>query len=253
MLVDFYLIIMTSASLKKIFGSVIAVLTGAVFIFSGATKLMPVEAFEISLVDIGFASFQTAPFLARLMIGLEFTIGFLLIFHFRLKRFTIPFAAMLLVVFTIYILYLLKTYGNRGNCGCFGTVVLFTPLEGLIKNMVLFVMLWVVYQWACAFEFKYKWLAAVFGAIILLGLPFLINQIGYPFSRQPISEFKQFNIDTAVLYKDIKNIDATIDITRGKHIVAFMSAACPHCRLAAKKLVVFKKQSPDLPVIFCTL
>jgi len=241
---------MTSAKLKKIFASVIAILAAAVFIFSGATKLMPVEVFEISLVDIGFASFQTAPFLARAMIGLEFTLGFLLLFHFRLRQFTIPFAAALLLVFTIYILYLLKVYGNRGSCGCFGTVVQFTPLEGLAKNIGLFVMLWIIYQWAYNFEFKYKWLAAVFGAVILLVLPFIINPIGYPFSKQPISEFKQFSIDSAILYKDIKNVDTTIDITRGKHIVAFMSAACPHCRLAAKKLMVFKKQLPDLPVVF---
>jgi hypothetical protein len=241
---------MNFATLKKVFGSVIAVLAGAVFIFSGATKLMPVEAFEISLVDIGFASFYTAPVLARLLIGLEFAVGFLLIFHFWLRKITVPLAAGLLVIFTIYILYLLKTYGNRGNCGCFGTVVQFTPLEGVIKNIVLFIMLWIAYQWAFALEFKYKWIAALAGSIILLALPFFLNQIGYPFSKQPMAEFKHFSIDTSILYKDIAKIDTATDITHGKHFVAFMSATCPHCRLAAKKLMVFKKQSPTLPLVF---
>jgi hypothetical protein len=55
---------------------------------------------------------------------------------------------------------------------------------------------------------------------------------------------------TTILYKVVDKIDTIIDITRGKHIVVFLSASCPHCRLAAKKLLVFKKQSPDFPLIF---
>jgi len=241
---------MTPATVKKILGSLMAVLAGGIFIFSGATKLMPVEAFEISLVDIGFSSFALAPYMARLIIGLEFTLGFLLIFHFRLRKVTIPLAAGLLVIFTIYILYLLKTYGNRGSCGCFGTVVEITPLEGLVKNFALFAILGVAYFWASPFEFPYKWLAAIFGAVILLVLPFLINQVGFPFQKQPMSGFKHFAIDTAVLYKDIPHTNSFTDITAGKHIVAFMSPTCPHCRLAAKKLLVYKKQEPGFPLIF---
>jgi hypothetical protein len=169
---------MNTAILKKILGSVFAVLAGGVFIFSAATKLMPIEAFEISLADIGFFSFNTAPFFARLLIGTEFAIGFLLIFHFRLRSVTIPIAGILIGIFTIYIGYLLKTYGNRGSCGCFGTVVEFTPAEGIAKKFALLAALWVAYKWAPALEFRFKWVVALVAAIVLVVLPYVINPMG---------------------------------------------------------------------------
>ena len=56
---------------------------GLVFIYSGYTKLYPIEPFEFTFVDLGIAGWKSAPFIARFMIGLEFLIGFLLIGSFN--------------------------------------------------------------------------------------------------------------------------------------------------------------------------
>ena len=243
--------VMNSATIKQVFASNITLLVAGVFVFSAITKLMPIEAFEVSLVDIGFANFTLAPIMARLLIGLEFVIAFLLIFHYKLRRVTIPIAAALLVLFTIYIGYLLKVYGNRGSCGCFGTVVQFTPLEGLIKNVVLLLMLGISFLWAPAMEFKQKSFIAAFGTVMLMIVPFVVNPMGNPFKVTPLSEYKRFPIDTATLYHNtVEPRIAATDITKGKHVVAFLSSTCEHCRLAAKKLMVFKKQMPSLPMVF---
>lgn len=211
---------------------------------------MPVEAFEISLVDIGVATWHTTAIETRLLIGLEFAIGFLLIFLYRLRKVAVPIAASLLVFFTVYLLFLIKTYGNQGSCGCFGTVIEITPLEGIAKNIVLLFLLAVIYLLASDFHFKYKKPLAIAGVSILFILPFILNWPVYPFAKVPMNEYKHFALDTSLVYGTNTAIPDGYDITKGKHIVAFFSATCPHCRLAAKKLTVMKKQEPGMPLIF---
>ena len=41
-----------------------------------------------------------------------------------------------------------------------------------------------------------------------------------------------------------------IDLSKGKYVVAFMSLTCTHCRVAAKKFRLIKKNNPDLPIYF---
>jgi hypothetical protein len=230
---------MGAISFKNVICALLSLICGAVFIFSAATKLMPVEAFEITLVDIGVANWHTAPFIARLMIGLEFATGFLLIFLFRLKRFTIPFAALLIAVFTVYLIYVIKVYGNKGNCGCFGAVIEISPLEGIAKNIVLLILLALIWFLATPFEFRFKLPLAAIGVLVLMILPFILNPMGYPFVKKPISEFKHFKLRPVIP-----------EMTKGKQIVALFSATCPHCRLAAKKLTVIEKQHPEIPMLF---
>ena len=65
---------------KRISGSILSLGLGLIFIYSGYTKLYPViETFEFTFIDIGVANWYTAPLIARLLIGLEFFIGLLLI------------------------------------------------------------------------------------------------------------------------------------------------------------------------------
>jgi len=71
---------------KKIILGLLCVLMSAVFIFSGYTKLYPIEPFEYTFVDLGFINWQIAPFIARILIGLEFFIGILLLLNLGLRK-----------------------------------------------------------------------------------------------------------------------------------------------------------------------
>ena len=75
---------------------------GAVFIFSGYTKLNPIEPFEFTFVDLGFINWKIAPFIARLMIGAEFLIGTLLILNLNLRKTTYKLGIGILIFFSIY-------------------------------------------------------------------------------------------------------------------------------------------------------
>ena len=99
---------------------------GAVFIYSGWTKMFPIEPFEYTFVDLGFINWQVAPFIARVLIGFEFLIGVFLLFNINLKL-TYKIAIGTLVVFCIYLVLLIIIVGNKGNCGCFGDTIKMTP------------------------------------------------------------------------------------------------------------------------------
>lgn len=211
---------------------------------------MPVESFEISLVDIGIANWQTAPAVARLLIGFEFVIGFLFLFLFRLRKVTIPIAAVLLNIFTVYLLLLINAYGNKGNCGCFGELITLTPLQGILKNILLLLLMGFTYRWASDFEFRFKWLPAVIGVVAFIILPFILNPMGFPFTKKSIDEYKPFHLNVNLVSQSTMDTALLHDLMKGKHIVSFLSSVCPHCRIAAKKLAVIHKKNASLPIIF---
>src|ERR1700749_2558133 len=101
--------------IKKILLGLLCVLMGAVFIFSGYTKLYPIEPFEYTFVDIGVINWQLAPFVARILIGLEFLIGIILILNVNLKKLGYKLGISILVIFCIYLILLMFLSGNKGN------------------------------------------------------------------------------------------------------------------------------------------
>jgi len=131
--------------MKKILSILLSISIGLLFIFSAITKLIPMEPFEYQFVDIGVASWKTAPYIARIFIGIEFFIGFLLILNIALKKFTLKVSIAFLVFLTGYLIYKIIIDGNAGSCGCFGEALPMSPLEGIIKNVILIVCCIVCY------------------------------------------------------------------------------------------------------------
>lgn len=128
--------------------------TTLLFVFSAVAKLYPIEAFEKQLVDLGFASWNTAPFLSRGIIGFEAFLGLAFLQKNYLRSFFIPATAALLVVFCVHLGYTIFSTGNSGNCGCFGQLIKMTPLEALIKNIVTLGMLGYLYTLTKNYERK---------------------------------------------------------------------------------------------------
>lgn len=223
---------------------------GLLFIYSGWAKLEPIEPFEFTFVDLGIGGWRMAPFIARFMIGLEFFIGFLLIFGLFMKRFTIKLTVISLIVFCIYLIFIIINTGNNGNCGCFGVRITMTPLEALIKNVITLVACWFIYKYYNGFNFGKvgKWL---FGALFITGfaLPHILNYVDLDYSSAYLTKKEDhFKLELDSLYKDAKKNIPPTSLSKGKHIIAFMSMSCPHCRIAAKKLRIMKEKNPTLPI-----
>jgi hypothetical protein len=239
---------------KTILSIVICVGLGLIFLYSGYSKLLPViETFEFTFVDIGIGNWYTAPIIARALIGLELFIGVLLIANYNLKNFTLKLAIGVLFFFIVYLILQLVFAGNSGNCGCFGEHFPMTPLEAIFKNiaMIGFALfpLFLFKGW----KIKYNKLLLVIVGIICLSMPFVINPINFGYSSNNLEEKVNYPLELNLLYapEDSAKVEIPkIDLRKGKHVVAFMSLTCAHCRIAGKKFRLIKKDNPALPIYF---
>src|ERR1035437_2033460 len=123
------------SKISCVIGIVLRILCGALFLFSGYSKLFPVEFFEYQLVGDHLANWTSAAFLARFIIGLEFFLGFALLLTFDYKNSIVKTAGLLTILFTLYLVILLFVKGNEANCNCFGQYIKMSVTESLVKNV----------------------------------------------------------------------------------------------------------------------
>jgi methylamine utilization protein MauE len=232
----------------KVFAVVLSVACGAVFLLSAYTKLFPIEPFEYTFVELGITNWKCSVFIARFFIGFEFACGGLLILNFWLKRFTIPLVAFTLVAFIGYLIMQILHYGNSGNCGCFGTAFVFTPLQGIIKNIALLTAALFIYIFHPNFSFRFMKPITIVLVIVAFVLPFILNPYDYDAALKNYSGELNYKIDLDNLYNNPEVPSPKAELRNGKWIIAFMSLTCPHCRIAAKKLHIMKLRNPNLPI-----
>ena len=240
--------------LKRIIAIKLSIIVGSIFIYSGYTKLFPViETFEFTFVELGIANWYTAPFIARLFLGLEFFVGCLLILNYQLKKITIPITIILLSFFTIYLIIQIFVSGNNGNCGCFGEHLKMTPLQAIIKNAIMFGLLFIVYFIYEGWKIKYNSLLLSFVGVTLILTPFIINPIDYNYTSNNLDEKVNYPLALNLLFQpeDSSKVEIPkVDIRKGNHVVAFLSLKCPHCKIAAKKFRLIKKNNPQISIYF---
>lgn len=242
----------------KIFKRILAVLVscclGLVFAYSGYSKLLPlVETFEFSFVDIGVANWHSAPIIARVLIGFEFLLGFLLIINYNLKKFTLPLTIGLLIFFSVYLTLQIVISGNSGNCGCFGDHLKMTPLQAIIKNGLMIVAALIVYFLYGGWQFKFNKLFLSLVSLTALAIPFVLNPVDYSYTSNNLDEKVNYPLELSLLYQPEDSSKVEIpktELRKGKHVLAFVSLTCSHCRVAAKKFRLIKKNNPLLPIYF---
>ena len=237
--------------IKTISLSLLCILLGAVFIFSGYTKLYPIEPFEYTFVDIGIVNWQLAPFISRLLIGLEFLIGALLVLNVNLKKFTYKIGIAVLLVFCVYLVLLIFFSGNKGNCGCFGSTIVMTPLQALIKNIIMLALFAVLYKFHKGWELKdKKKYVLVLPVLAAFAFPFILNPVELNYSEAYLNKPENnFKLELDSLYSSAKPAPPHT-LSQGKHIIAFLSLTCKHCKIAANKMRVIHKRNPEIPFYF---
>ena len=117
------------------------------FLLSAVAKLYPSPYFAIStfevkqLYPLGFSG-DVAPFFSRILIGIEFALGILILQKHYLRKLVIPSTLLMLAVFTTHLsIETFQNGGNTGNCGCFGSLLPMTPIEAILKNVVAMILL----------------------------------------------------------------------------------------------------------------
>lgn len=234
-----------------IFLFLINVLIGLVFLYSAYSKLYPIEPFELTFVEMKVANWVTAPFIARLFISIEFFIGCMLISNLHVRFFS-KMAIGILFLFSMYLIGIIFVHGNKGNCGCFGTHLFMTPLQALLKNILIMFFLWLVSAYHRGFQWskRFYWVVMTL-ALVSLILPHILSYVEWSYSEQYLTQKEnkyKLGLDTLIKYARIHKPPSSIK--EGKHIIAFMSLTCPHCRIAAKKMRLMKENNPQLPFYF---
>lgn len=215
---------------------ILRIVVGLVFILSGLAKLFPIEPFEIIFVDLGVSNWLLAPFIARFIIAFEIFLGLSIVFNNWIKNIIYYVALYSLGLFTAYLIYLLITKGNNVDCGCFGSFLALTPIESIIKNIVLIILLLIIKRRYHTYGIL-KWLPILFLAVAFTST-FLLNRVGLQ-NAQAIELNEQVDYsEFPTLYQNSEKID----FTEGKKIVVFLSVSCEHCKSAAHKLAYLKSQ-----------
>jgi hypothetical protein len=239
---------MQTGKVKKIAAIVALILCGLLFGASAYLKLFPIEPFEYLLVDTGFISWKLAPILARFIIGAEFALGLMLVSLFELRKVTIKATIGFLAFFIVYLVIQIIRTGNSGSCGCMGEAISITPLEGIIKNLVMIGLLVFSYKALDSnFHFRFKRVIIIVLSLGLVGLPYLLNPLTPNSVMVSDKDAVGYKVPLEILYNTPPNTPPATDLTQGKHVIAFFSLTCPHCRIAAKKMHSLYLRNPKLP------
>lgn len=259
------------------------ILISVLFIISAISKCLSPEGkdvivhFERQLVDLKICDWCIAPYLARFIIALEAAIGIAILIPHFLKSVTIPGTILLLLAFIIHLFMVINTYGNKGNCGCFGEWIKMTPLEAVLKNVLTIFILIAIYlfvdQNPKGQNKLYFHIIAFLAFSLLMFSYFTItpctksNAVAAPAiqdtivvedSAVPVAVVKKDSVirekkkDTVKEEKQpLKKVSKftnynlfsgnKIDLNKGKKILCFFDPDCDHCMASAKQLFALQK------------
>ncbi|WP_162128530.1 MauE/DoxX family redox-associated membrane protein [Flavobacterium phycosphaerae] len=270
----------------------IRIIISFLFLLSAVAKLYPSPYFAISTFEVkqlypmGFSE-GFAPYFSRILIGIEFALGFLILQKNFLRSIIIPATILLLAVFTTHLtIVTIQDGGNSGNCGCFGSLLPMTPIEAIIKNVVAIILLiWLFIIMPKSSEKKDNfWILSTVTLASILALFMLapIQPMESQFSVSTPEETTTIDttaVDTTktaperiVTINDtlkkgddvMAKIKAVIDepekhksgyaqyfsnIDKGRKTLCFFVPGCDHCREAAKELTEMRKTIKNFPEV----
>ncbi len=134
----------------KIFVTIVRILTGLLFIFSGLVKAIDPKGLAYKMQEF-FEAWGNANFMpglmrslenyqlsfAVIMITVEVVLGVALLIGFR-KKITVWLLLLLMLFFTFLTSYVLFT-GKIKACGCFGDCIPLTPIQTFTKDIILLI------------------------------------------------------------------------------------------------------------------
>ncbi len=218
------------------------IIVGLVFILSAILKIYPTEPFEFILIESGFADWDSVQYISRIIIGSELAIGTFLLLGIK-PHLTRKIGIGVILLFSLNLFLQLNSQPEQ-NCGCMGEYISLTPMEALIKNVILLALLYFmlpIKYIKLNVLHKYSWILIV----ISLALPFILYPPDLYSTPPPMNGemlFEASNAEIAPLINEVSN---------EKSIVCFFSMGCKFCKLTARKLSVIDDQfDADLPIYF---
>jgi thiol-disulfide isomerase/thioredoxin len=265
-------------SVKRALPWTIRIIVSFLFLLSAVAKLYPSPYFALSTFEVkqlypmGFSE-DLAAYFSRTLIGIELSLGILLLLPYYLKRMVIPATALMLLIFIAHLTIEILTVGNTGNCGCFGSLMPMTPLQAVIKNIFSVGLLAVLFRMQKTAD-KKQFLPILNVVLASVLIVFVLGMKKSSGKSKPMAS--NIEIDSSVNNAE-ESIDSVKDLTvedtlkvlvnpgpkkkksgfasifpkidEGKKILCFFAPDCDHCRATGKLLTKLKKENKDFPKI----
>jgi len=263
---------------------IIRLVIALLFIVSAVAKLYPSPYFAIStfevkqLYPLGFSE-SIAPYFSRILIGIEFALGFAILIKDYLKKITIPATILLLFVFIVHLSYTTFSSGNAGNCGCFGELIPMTPVEAILKNVIAIALLIWLYKLLPSDQNSnfFALLALFLGCVLALFMvaPMQNKTTIAPQNTILPNELVAIPVDSTVTLTPSELVekvpDPTVEtvkkiiapplkksgfanffpkIDQDKKILCFFAPGCEHCQETAKELTELKRKDAAFPEVY---
>ena len=213
---------------KKLVIKLLRIILSIVFIFSAISKMFAPGLFEITILDQGIIETrEIAAYFGRILIAMELFLGVALLQSNYLKRIVLPATLLTLSGFTILLLFS-HFAGDSNNCGCFGETLKMSPLEAIIKNIVLIII------GIFVFRSSEKKADKLYIPIVIL-----IISIGFVFAVTPIKYYEDLVFSK---YIDFEN-EGRVDLTDGDKLVAVFFIDCEHCMETANDIIALENET----------
>ena len=222
---------------KTIIRWTLRILVAAVFVLSAVSKIVGLGQFELYIFSFGFFPLELCFLLARLCIGAELVLALFTLcgwFPRTLRLLT----SGILIVFSLFLCYS-ALIGRDDNCQCFGQLVDLDPMQSLLKNAVLLVLVLLYYKFVTPKPrmSKRKLILPFVLAALMMVIPF----IDYGFIK-----YQDFNKDNFAAAIAPGGQMRQHGIGEERRVVAFVMPGCRFCH-AAKQIINTAVEQDNLP------
>ena len=130
----------------QIGATILKYLLGAFFIFSALSKFVEIDLLNIYIFSFNILSLNLSIAIGWILVSVELVLGVALLSN-KYHRWVCVGNLLLLICFTLFLVFA-QILGRTDNCHCMGDLFPFTPVQSMLKNAVLIVLLLFVWKYA---------------------------------------------------------------------------------------------------------
>lgn len=229
----------------KLIKDILRIGIGSVFIIAAILKLISIDEFELYIYSFGILNFLVTSFFSRLLIAGEIILGFLLIFKIYYK-FTWCATMTIQMLFTLFLTYT-AIFRNDANCHCFGNLIELSPIESIVKNLVIIGLLFLDYgQLTIGDRHRPKLTLLILTCTLLIVFvispPDTIYKMIYSTEKE-ISTIDLYNAQLTMYNEQgADTTKFTFEDVISPQLIVIVSSSCKYCHLGVKKLSMMMKR-----------
>ena len=228
---------------------VLRILLSALFLVSGVAKLLAVDDFELYIFSYGLLSLNVSYVAARLCIVAELLLALFIALGWW-RRWVNLAAFLLLILFSLFLGYA-ALIGRTDSCQCLGRLADLNPLQSLLKNALLIILVLVYSRLSRTSRLSSKTSStsktsktrALLSALFAVAVTVAVFCISVPDNWMFGPEESRY--DRELLEESISPDGLLADegLAEGHQLMAFVTRGCPYCRMTREKLGSIAKRN----------